>query len=1413
MKQVWKLVALLLVPSTALAGLKPAFILYDTEVDFSGTKTNGHVVTYNSSTNKFTLQASSGGGGSVAFAVEEGLTEKVSPTTYLNFDSTDFNITNSGSGRAGIAFDKLSVSKFYDASQAKGDLAVMGAAQWGRLGRGTNGQIFISDDSLTNRVGWASLGGDVSGSVTDTQVTDFTLSGQATGDLAYFNGSNWVVRAAGTQGQALHIDGGVPVWSTDVAGIGIARGGVLLATVANTLSWDASEFGQAESPSGNVSTTIDKVFAIDGSAAAPSYSYESDRTMGRFRGGAYEGVSIAGVLEEALYASGLWVTDTVSGSTLVQRDASATAEAINLTGQATGTLLYYSGGWIPFGVGANHQLLITQGAGSDPAWLNLASLLTATNGVSFTGTTDLTLAAKLSSPFVFDASGNVSLTFDTAAGFSLNASGLTLDQLAVSRLKASDAARGGLIRRGASAWETVALGSSGQVVASDGTDTVFTSVGGDVSGPITALTVTSFTFPGQADGDVLWRNGTSWEVLHIGTPGQVLKVSAGDVVWGTDLTGGGGGAGLDFTRGGVLFVTAATTATWDAAEFGQAESPTGNVSTTIDRVFTLDGSGAAPTYSYESARTTGRFLGGSFEGMVLAGSLEEAIYASGLWVTDTVSASSVVQRNGSALADAVNLTGQAQGEFLYYSSGWKRWPVGTNHQLLSTGGAAAEPAWLNLASLLTATNGVSFTGTTDLTLAAKLSSPFVFDASGNVSLTYSTGIDVENGALVVDQVPIARLQASDAARGGLIRRGASAWETVALGSSGQVVASNGTDTVFASVGGDASGAITALTVTDLTMTSETTGSLLYFDGANWVVRNPGTNGQVLKLSGGVPTWGTDSTGGGGSGLDMSRGGVLFVTAATTQSWDAAEFGQAESPSGNVSTTIDKVFALDGSSAAPAYSYETARDTGRFLGGGFEGMALAGSLEEAIYASGLWVTDTVSGSVLVQRDASATASAVNVTGQDTGTLLTYNAGWKPFAVGTNHQLLITQGAGSDPSWLNIASLLTATNGVSFTGTTDLTLAAKLSSPFVFDASGNVSLTYSTGIDVENGALVVDQVPVARLQASDAARGGLIRRGASAWETVALGSAGQVVASNGTDTVFASAGGDVSGQITALAVTDLSFAGEANGDLAYRSGGVWGGLPIGTNGKVLTSNGTIPGWTALSGDVSGSIGATTVTDLTMASEAQGAVLYFNGTNWVVLGPGTSGQFLKTNGAGANPAWAAAAGGGGTSKVFSVAYDSQGVQNSAAATDFNATGQIPANTLTAGGILQLRGGGLFTTRNTTTSGEPLTLQVKYGSTTVAFFPMTLGPSATSQGWDFDMEATVRSVGGSGTIVRIGNATARGIVTNTLLDTITCTGSATPITIDTTANTSITVNAQWGNADVSNSITQTHLTAVFLP
>ena len=44
----------------------------------------------------------------------------------------------------------------------------------------------------------------------------------------------------------------------------------------------------------------------------------------------------------------------------------------------------------------------------------------------------------------------------------------------------------------------------------------------------------------------------------------------------------------------------------------------------------------------------------------------------------------------------------------------------------------------------------------------------------------------------------------------------------------------------------------------------------------------------------------------------------------------------------------------------------------------------------------------------------------------------------------------------------------------------------------------------------------------------------------------------------------------------------------------------------------------------------------TGSTLPSGIQGDVLYHNGSDWVVLNPGTTNQVLTTNGASSNPSW---------------------------------------------------------------------------------------------------------------------------------------------------------------------------------
>ena len=50
------------------------------------------------------------------------------------------------------------------------------------------------------------------------------------------------------------------------------------------------------------------------------------------------------------------------------------------------------------------------------------------------------------------------------------------------------------------------------------------------------------------------------------------------------------------------------------------------------------------------------------------------------------------------------------------------------------------------------------------------------------------------------------------------------------------------------------------------------------------------------------------------------------------------------------------------------------------------------------------------------------------------------------------------------------------------------------------------------------------------------------------------------------------------------------------------------------------------------------AVTGAKIGLTGNVQGNVMYYNGTDWVVLAPGTSGEALKTQGAGQNVVWGA-------------------------------------------------------------------------------------------------------------------------------------------------------------------------------
>jgi len=89
------------------------------------------------------------------------------------------------------------------------------------------------------------------------------------------------------------------------------------------------------------------------------------------------------------------------------------------------------------------------------------------------------------------------------------------------------------------------------------------------------------------------------------------------------------------------------------------------------------------------------------------------------------------------------------------------------------------------------------------------------------------------------------------------------------------------------------------------------------------------------------------------------------------------------------------------------------------------------------------------------------------------------------------------------------------------------------------------------------------------------------------------------------------------------TDLNIPGQTTGDVIYFNGSHWVRLALGTTGQVLEA-GTHPQWITLP----------LPTDLNLPSEATGSIAYYNGTHWVSLAVGSNGSLLNV--ATGEPAW---------------------------------------------------------------------------------------------------------------------------------------------------------------------------------
>jgi hypothetical protein len=148
-----------------------------------------------------------------------------------------------------------------------------------------------------------------------------------------------------------------------------------------------------------------------------------------------------------------------------------------------------------------------------------------------------------------------------------------------------------------------------------------------------------------------------------------------------------------------------------------------------------------------------------------------------------------------------------------------------------------------------------------------------------------------------------------------------------------------------------------------------------------------------------------------------------------------------------------------------------------------------------------------------------------------------------------------------------------------------------------------------------------------------------------------------------------------------------------------------------------------------------------------------------------------------------------------LFVMTANSTAVANTVASTTILGTGvgtlTLPANFFVAGKTVIIKGHAVISTTATPT----LTLRSYLGATLIVSTTTTTLGTLANNGIDYEIQLTCRTTGGSGTI--------RGKITYWCSGNVIATSGSGATTVDTTVSQTIDVQALWGTASASNTIT----------
>lgn len=266
--------------------------------------------------------------------------------SYLGAGTSGYYLKTNGPG-ADPSWATVTSGDSFPANPEQGNVIYFDGAAWQNLHHGANGNVLKSQGHGANPI-WGSVSGTVP-------------NGSARGDIMWWNGSSWVLLAAGNDMDTLHIfideNGKNVMWIADsyIVNQGTEIGDVMY---YNGGSWPVIHHG-----------TAGQFLKTNGHGAAPSWA----DIPNQFPSSPEQG--------DIIYWNGSnWVdlSHGTAGQLLTTQGHGANPSWTSVSGTVTngteqGDVLYWNGSaWTLLAHGTNGQAFVTKGHGANPVWQTLS---------------------------------------------------------------------------------------------------------------------------------------------------------------------------------------------------------------------------------------------------------------------------------------------------------------------------------------------------------------------------------------------------------------------------------------------------------------------------------------------------------------------------------------------------------------------------------------------------------------------------------------------------------------------------------------------------------------------------------------------------------------------------------------------------------------------------------------------------------------------------------------------------------------------------------------------------------------------------------------------------------------------------------------------------------------------------------